>query len=418
MLKSELKEIVKEQNEAATTDTNIIDREILDKIGTDIKSQFIIIISGLRRSGKSTLLTRMRKDTAGYYLNFDDDRLIKFTVEDFQTLYEAFLELYGEKNTFYFDEIQNIKGWERFVRRLHDNGMKVFITGSNASMLSRELGTHLTGRHISYHLYPFSFREYLKFKKIRLPEKNAFTTTEKATFKGAFEDYIKNGGLPEYLKTENREYLKTLYDNILYRDVLIRYHLSNEKALKELLYYVAGNVSKETSFNSIKKILGLGSSTTVREYFNYLENSFLLSLVSRFDYSIKKQIYSNKKVYLIDTALAINLGYRVSKDMGRLLENAVFIELKRRNFDVYYHRDKHECDFLCMEQSRAVQAIQVCYEFNEETRERETNGIIEAMEKHKLKTGLVLTSDQQEELVFGKKKIVVKPIWKWMLEGN
>ena len=163
-------------------------------------------------------------------------------------------------------------------------------------------------------------------------------------------------------------------------------------------------------------MLNLGSSTTVKDYFDFLENSFLVFLVPKFDYSLKKQIYANKKVFLIDTAMAIYAGYRISKDIGRLLENLVFIELKRNEKEVYYFAEKGECDFLLRQGVKIVQAIQVCYDFNDKNKEREIGGLLEAMDKFKLKEGLILTYDQEDELKIKNKKIKILPVWKWLLE--
>lgn len=415
MLKERLKEIITDQAKQPSKG-GLIGRELYTKLETSIKDPFIIIITGIRRCGKSTLLGQLKEKHPGHYINFDDERFVNFKVEDFQVMSEALIELYGEKDIFYFDEIQNIPGWERFVRRLHDSRKKIFVTGSNATMLSRELGTHLTGRYLQMRLYPFSFREFLDLREIAYQDKEYYLAEGKARLKNAFEEYLMEGGFPEYLITKNKDYLKTLYENIIYRDILIRYNLSNEKIMKELVYFIAGNISKEISFNSLKKLLGFGSSTTVKEYFGYLENSFLVYLIPKFEYSLKKQIYSNKKVYLIDNGLAVMLGYRVSNDMGRLLENKVFIGLKKKGSEIYYHKGRHECDFLCAENLKVNQAIQVCYELNDETKERELKGILEAMKEYKLKKGLILTFDQEEELTIENKKIIVRPVWKWLLE--
>lgn len=415
MNKLQIKEIILDQNKQKKEE-NLIDRELFSKVEKNIKNPFIIVISGIRRSGKSTFLKQIMEKHSGYYVNFDDDRLVNFKLKDFQLLYETLVEIYGEKKNFYFDEVQNISGWERFVRRLHDEKEKVFVTGSNASMLSRELGTHLTGRHLNVNIFPFSFKEFLTLNGIEINKGSLFITKEKSQIKKYFEKYLLEGGLPEYLKTGNKEYLKILYENILYRDIIVRYNLSNEKALKELVYLAANNISKEISFNSIKKSLGLGSSTTVKEYFDYLENSYLIFLVPKFDYSLKKQIYANKKVYLIDNALALHLGFRISKDYGRLLENFVFIELKRRNNEIFYYSDKKECDFVVKEKTKIIQAIQVCYEFNEDNKDREVNGLLEAMDKFKLRKGLILTYDQEDEFKIKGKRIILKPVWKWLLE--
>ena len=418
MNKIELKEIVVEQNKQQKIKDNIIERDVFAKIESYVKNPFVIVISGIRRCGKSTLLSQIRTKHHGYYLNFDDDRLIKFKIEDFHFLEEIFMELFGEKNIFYFDEIQNIFGWERFVRRLHDEGKKVFVSGSNASMLSRELGTHLTGRHLEVNLYPFSFREFLKFNNFKLEKNSIYLTATKATIKRFFDDYLINGGFPDYVNEKIKEYLKTLYENILYRDIIVRYNLSSEKTLKELVYLAINNISKEISFNSIKKTLNLGSSTTVKDYFDYLENSFLVFLMPKFDYSLKKQIHSTKKVYVIDNGLAMYLGFRISKDSGRLLENLVFLDLKRRKEEIYYYSNKNECDFILRNGIKITEAIQVCYDFNEDDKEREINGLLEAMNKFKLKNGLILTYDQEDEFDVNGKSIKVTPVWKWLLKNK
>lgn len=414
---SELKEIVLDQ-ERAKKNFPLIERDIFSKVEAYFKNPFVIIVSGLRRVGKSTLLQQIRAKHKGYYLNFDDERLVNFHLEDFQKLHELFIELFGEQNLFYFDEIQNVPGWERFVRRLHDQQKKVFITGSNASLLSRELGTHLTGRYLEINLYPFSFKEFLRLRGVSYTPKEFYLTEIKAKLKKQLEEYISKGGLPEYLHTNNKDYLKTLYENLLYRDIIVRYKLPQEKVLKELVYFVANNISKEISFNSVKKLLNVGSPTTIKEYFQFLENSFLVFLVNKFDYSFKKQIYNNKKVYLIDNALALNLGFRISQDSGRLLENAVFLELKRRSHEIYYYSDKQECDFVVKDNNKISTAIQVCYELNRDNKEREISGLLGALKYFKLKGGIILTYEQEEEKIIENKKIKIIPVWKWMLAGE
>ena len=211
MDRNELKEIIIDQN-GRQEQKGLIDRELFSKVESYIKNDFVIIISGIRRSGKSILLNQIRKKHEGYYLNFDDERLINFKIEDFKVLEELFIELYGEKRIFYFDEVQNIPMWERFVRRLHDERKKVFITGSNASILSKELGTHLTGRYLMLQMFPFSFKEFLSLKKFELNKNSIYLTKSRAEIRKYFEDYFINGGFPEYIRESNPEYLKILYD--------------------------------------------------------------------------------------------------------------------------------------------------------------------------------------------------------------
>ena len=379
----------------------------------------IVVISGIRRCGKSTLLHELRDyhlEESDYYLNFDDERLINFTVDDFQILHEIFIELYGNQTVFYFDEIQNIKGWERFVRRLYDHGNKVFISGSNASMLSRELGTHLTGRYYQVELFPFSFREFLKLTGRICPESSIMTTQESAGLKAAFNEYFLKGGFPAYLKSENKQYLKSLYESILYRDVMVRNGLTSERELLELVHFMASNTSKLLSYNSLAGVIGVKNATTVKNYLGFLHNTYLIFLVNKYDTSLKKQLYNPKKGYFIDPGLVREIGFFHSEDNGRLLENIVFIELKRRAKDVYYHHSKRECDFVIKEKNRIVEAIQVSWSiYDNNTRKREVNGLIDALGCYGLNEGLILTDSEEDLFEQEGYRITVKPVWKWLL---
>lgn len=415
MKSSDLKTVILEQN-SLTFESRLIAREAFQELAAWQKEAAVTVISGLRRCGKSTLLQQLREQHSGYYLNFDDERLVSFRIEDFQKTNEIFHELYGERRTYYFDEIQNVEGWERFVRRLHDARKKVCITGSNARLLSRELGTRLTGRYLQCNLYPFSFGEFLQFKNLVAGPDDFFTTAGRAKLKRAFNLYFESGGMPEFVKTENREYLKSLYESILYRDVLVRHGLTNEKTMKELMLFVLSNIGKQVSYNKLAGVLALKSSTTVKEYFHYLESSYLVILLSKFSHSLQKNIYANKKIYLIDQGFANVLGFRLSRDSGRFLENVVLVELLRRKNELFYFQEKHECDFV-IKQGRAMQlAIQVCYELNEDNKAREFAGLMEAMRACRLSEGILLTYDQEDETSLDGKKIRMLPVWKWLLE--
>lgn len=411
-----LKELAMEQKKEFESDDDFVKRYALDNIAQYLELPHVLIISGLRRSGKSTLLKEIHRyyfdGETIYYFNFEDERLMDFTASDFNLLYETFVELMGECNTFFFDEIQNVTGWELFVRRMHDRGFKFVITGSNSSMLSKELGTRLTGRYIGLELFPFSFNEFLDFHGINVPD--ILLVEDRATIKKQFSDYLQHGGIPEYLKYDNELILKTLYDNILYKDIFARYSLNDEKTLKELSFYLFSNYGNEISYNKLRIMLGV-SINTVKNYIGYLENSYLVFSVPRYDYSVKKQIYSPRKMYAIDTALINATSFKFSRDYGKLLENLVFIELKRRNKDIYYHREKNECDFIIREYDTITGAIQVTATL-EGTKEREYEGLLEALNTYNLDEGLILTEDEEFEDTYKGKKVVVMPVWKWLLD--
>jgi predicted AAA+ superfamily ATPase len=379
----------------------------------------VVVISGVRRCGKSTLLHQIRQGNPekDFYFNFDDERLVNFTVEHFQLLQQVLIELFGEQNTFYFDEIQNIAGWERFVRRLHDYGCKVFLTGSNATMLSRELGTRLTGRYLRFELYPFSFAEFLRVKSMHQGGAGRQDTRKKALISRWFGEYFKTGGFPQYIETGNDLYLKSLYESILYRDVMVRNHLTHEHEVSVLVNYLAGNVSRLISYNSLTGITGVKNPTTIKKYLDFLQDTYLVFQISKYDFSIKKQIQNPKKIYFIDHALVSRLGFRFSENLGRLLENLVFIELRRRHKEVWYHNGKHECDFIIRTKETITEAIQVCYSLSDPVvRKRELSGLKEAMQCYKLKHGMIITREEQEEIKVDGLVISVVPVAGWLLD--
>ncbi len=377
----------------------------------------VLIISGVRRCGKSVLLQQIRNQQPekDYCINFDDDRLAKFTVDHFQLLYEVFIELFGEQKIFYFDEIQNIKGWELFIRRLYDFGVKIIITGSNAKMLSRELGTHLTGRYCYYELYPFSFSEYLKLKGCETSTAEIWSTADISGMNRYFNQFVTEGGFPQYVLTKNADYLKALYESIIYKDVLVRNKLTNEKEMIELVYYLASNVSRPSTYSSLARQTGIKHSVTIKNYIGFLENTFLLFYVPKFDFSIRKQMANPKKSYLIDNAIVEKIGFSFSGNQGRLLENLVFIELKRRGYEVFYFYENTECDFIIRKDNKILGAIQVCYELTRENCKREVKGLQDAMDYLSLNAGIILTTNSENEFNIPDNRIVVMQVWRWLL---
>lgn len=417
--KEDLKRVIIKQKEDVERIDVTIKRDILDKILNWLKDDRVIILTGIRRCGKSTILRQIMKGKENYsYVNFEDERFLGFKAQDFESLNEILIEIYGNPKIYFFDEIQNVDKFETFVRRLQDEGKKVIITGSNASLLSKEFGTRLTGRYKPFEIFPFSFLEFLRFKGIELEKDWNYKTQKKVEIKKAFNEYLYLGGFPEYLKTQDKEYIKNIFDNILYKDVIARYSIKKQKVMKELINILATNISSTFTYNSIKKDLHLANSITVKEYISYLENSYFFFELPRFDFSLRKSLNSPKKIYIIDTAFNQIVGFNFSPNTGKNLENVVLIELKRRKKDVYYFSEKSECDFVVKEEAKITKAIQVCYDLNKENRKREVKGLLEALNKFKLKSGFIITLDQEEEFEEEGRKIKVIPIWKWLLENS
>ena len=418
MNKELLKRVIADQEYYFEQAKASVRREFADNFRV---SPAIVIITGIRRCGKSTLLQQIRatQTEKDYYINFDDERLASFKVEDFQMLLEVLYELFGEQKTFYFDEIQNVDQWERFVRRLHDTGNKVYITGSNARMLSRELGTHLTGRYLARELYPFSFKEFIMLKNPDLLGQNHYKTNVRAEILALFHEYFNNGGFPNFIKTGDELALKTLFENILYRDVMVRNKITNEKEMKELISFLAGNYARLSTNSELAGVIGVKNPTTIKNYLGFLADSYLVFQIGKYDYSVSKQILNPKKSYFIDNGLVRRVGFSFSDNLGHLLENLVFIELMRRGKTVFYHKNGQECDFVLVEGKIVTTAIQVTYAMpNEKTRKREVDGLMEAMNVYKLHSGLIITDDTEEEITINDKKITIIPAWKWLLEEN
>ena len=407
-----IKQIIEEQ-QAILLPKPLVLRESWQKLVQYQGNTQIVIIKGVRRCGKSIALQwlRFQEKAPYFYFNFDDDRLIDFTVQDFQLLLETLVEISGPARIVYFDEIQNILGWERFIRRLHDQGYKIYLTGSNAQLLSQEFGTHLTGRTISIEMYPYAFVEFLRAKEISY-QSDQYSTDQRGLLKNAFNQYMKLGGIPDYVRFEEPQYLKDLYHNILYRDIIVRHKIQNEHEIKSLAHYLASHIGKDMSYNSLKSVIKVAHATTVSDYCYYIEMSYLCFIVNQYSDSLKAQSHYGKKSYFIDPALAKTVGFQTSEEYGRTLENIVFLELKRRAYEVYFYRGDNECDFIIKSSHNLVQAIQVCAHLDHsETYAREMAGLREAMKRHHLKTGLILTDNTERS----EGEITIMPVWRWLL---
>lgn len=399
LLESQIKEVFEYQNSYLEKLPEGTPREILEKI--DLNEPHVTILTGIRRSGKSTVLLQLKNKLQHYnYFSFEDPRLTAFEVNDFFKLEKIFE---SSNDTFLFDEIQNVEGWERYIRVLHDQKKKVIITGSNARILSKELGTSLTGRQITYEIFPFSYTEFLKHLNLSAGIES-------------FSEYLNKGGFPEFLNSNKREVLLNLYNDLIYRDIVVRHGLRNPKVLQELGVYLASNVGKEFSFNKLVKNFDLGSVNSLKSYISYFEDAFLFFTVPRFSFSLKQQAVNPKKIYGIDTGLISILSLSFSKDRGRLLENKAFIHLKRLGKEIYYFRKTGECDFIVSQNRRVEMIAQVCYELNTDNLSREMNGLTEAMDELKFKEGYIFTFNQEDQIQKDGKTIHVVPVWKWMYQ--
>lgn len=395
------------------------EREKLLEISKYKDTPFPVVMSGLRRAGKSTLLSQLaHKFYPGkeyFYVNFEDDRFLNFTTSEFTKLHELLIELFGNYKTFLLDEIQNIEGWEVFVNRMIRAGYKFYITGSNASLLSKELGTKLTGRYIPIELFPFSFEEYLKFRNISMPDLTRLTTVQRGKLRNIFVEYQRKGGIPQALQYPELPIHKTLYEDIINRDIGARYKIADTKPLRELTFYLLSNISALISYNKLKELLGLGSVNTISSYIEYLEASWLLFVVNRYAYSVKKQQIANKKVYCIDTGLTKSVAFSFSEDRGKFLENTVFLKLRRfYDQDIYYFKTEtnREVDFYLSKQKVFIQVTKSLE--NPATREREVQGLLDAMKEVKGSKGLIITEDEKDSLSLDEIEISVIPVYEWL----
>jgi len=418
MNREELYSILFEQQKDFEEENPTIPREMAEKAIKLTSLEMPLVITGVRRCGKSFLLKIIKnilklREKEYFYINFNDDRLIKFEVEDFQKIIDFINEQkYNEKCFLFIDEIQEVSGWEKWIDRIKSK-YKIFITGSNSKLLSSEIATILTGRSISLSLTPLNFKEFLQANKVSI--KNwKLDLKEQAMIRKELSSFIETGGIPKRVITGQNIIIKELYEDILYKDIIKRF-ARLDRQIKETALFFFSNPSSLISLRAISKMSKIKNIATVKSMTEAFESSFLFFFINKFDYSIKTQIQNPRKVYCIDNGFLVNMGFRLSEDKGKLLENLVAIELKRREKEIFYYSNKYECDFLIREGNKIKEAIQVTYELNEKNKEREINGLIEALNKFKLKKGLIITFDQEDKIKSQGKIIKLIPVWKWLL---
>ena len=409
---SDLGDISDSQKVALNNQEQGIERHLLQNL-PDIKSH-ALVVSGIRRCGKSTLLRQFvnKLGRPYFYFNFDDIRLASFSQSDFGLLDKIIAD--SSARLIFIDEIQSAENWELYVRQKLDEGYQLVITGSNASLLSLELGTRLTGRHISKELFPFSYSEFCGFTGAEAGHKSLL-------------DYLEKGGFPEYLKTGNTDILTQLQSDILYRDIMGRYKLRDAASLRRLFVYLVSNPAQQFSPSKLTITAGVKSPTTVLEYISFLEAAYLIHLLPCFAWSLKSQNLAPKKAYIADTGFIKTGSISFSKNYGALLENFVYNSLRIKtgrydssiDSDIFYFTGKNggECYFIVLPHTQPV-CIQVCWELTTDNQDREINGLLEAMEFFNVNSGTIITFNTEDLIETAGKKIDVIPAWKYSLFSN
>ncbi len=417
-----LKTIIKEQAEMIEQrlgNEHIIERDA--KLEDYLKSNVALFILGVRRSGKSTLAMQLFKGQKHGYINFDDERLLGMKANDLNLVLQAFYELYGnDLGNLILDEIQNIEGWEPFVGRLRET-KRVIVTGSNSKLLSGELATRLTGRHIDFTLYPFSFSEFLRYKNVSVG--STLTTQERANMNRLMLEYLNNGGFPEFFKY-GRASLESIYNDIINRDIIQRHKIKNAEALRQIARFLISNSSQEFTYSSLRRITQVKNQITITNWVKYMEDAYLIFAAERFSHKLKNMAIAPKKGFAIDTGLVNLLGFSSDNNLSRLMETCVAIEIKRRsaagrNFNMYYWKDhrQHEVDFVIKTGEKVNQLIQVTNASSlEEIKEREIANIIEAGKELRCDNLLIITLDYEANERINGHAISFVPLWKWLLE--
>lgn len=379
----------------------------------------INVVLGPRRAGKSFFAMHLVRAQGRFgYVNFDDERLTDLT--DYDALIAAVDSIYDKPKHLLLDEVQNIPRWELLVNRLQRQGYRLTITGSNAHLLSSELATHLTGRHMPIVLFPFSFAEYLRTVNREL------TDQEKAE---AFRAYAEVGGYPEPLvkNIQRRDYLTTLVRSVLYKDIVVRRRIRAAQGLEDLAAYLMSNVAQKYSWNTLAQVTRLQSAHTVEKYLGYLEEAFLFFSLRRFSFKLREQARADRKIYCTDNGLITSSSFRFGANMGKLYENLAAVALRKRALEgklEFFHwqgAQQEEVDFVVKEGTRITQLIQVCADIsNPKTKSREVRALLKASTELRCKRLLILTDSaegEEDARWFGARgKVRLVPMWRWALE--
>lgn len=423
MRTDELKRVLisqREEMEEFIGRERIIPREVEENVRGVLSSPRVLTILGVRRSGKSVLAWRLSGENS-LYINFFDERLSEFGPGDFERLLNAARELWGEPKVVVLDEVQEVEGWQKFVSRLMVN-RGVIVTGSSSKLLSGELATYLTGRHVDITLFPFSFREFLRLQGFEFKENWEYSDRVVSEIKRLLEEYLEIGGFPEAIRF-GRLYLPLIYRDLVERDIILRHGVKHQSALRELARYLVSNYSNEFTYSRLGSIVGIRDVHTIRDYVEYMEQAYLIFQLRRFSFKPRSQLISPRKVYPIDTGLARSVSLKSHPERGRLMELAVFLEIKRRlsysliQGDVFYWRDdKGEVDFIVRSEG-GLSPVQVAFSL-EESREREVSNIVRVSKILGSRDALIVTWEEEETIEKEGVKIEVMPLWKFLTGGS
>ena len=435
MDKNEIRAILKDWNDwEGQQDIGIVRSAYLDRLESLIEgSNQVITITGPRRAGKSYLMRQMARRLSDQgtrkenilFVNFEDPRFSSLDTKVLAQVYDVYRGFSSPTDTPYIflDEIQEVTGWEKWVRAMHElRKAKIIVSGSNAQLLSRELGTLLTGRHIDLTVFPLSFAEFLTFSKMEI--NGAFSILGKtAEIDGLLHKYIEAGSFPEVaLSVKKTEVLLNYFDDLLTKDLLKRFRIRKTPVMKALIKYYLSNAANLVSFTSAGKFLQ-ANPHTIEKFSGYLEDVYLIFLLKRFSYKVKEQEKSPRKIYGIDTGLCNSLGFRFSENIGRLAENIVFLTLKKKQIldpqiELFYWKDAQhrEVDFVIKHGLDVESMIQVCWNTRDEkTKNRETRSLQKAMKELKVDKAVIITEDEEGEEKLNGFTVKTVPLWKWLL---
>ena len=396
ILRNTLLEVLKDQRPPAAP-AHEIGRALIQRLPAP-SAQHALVLTGVRRCGKSILQAQLRRTTPGaLYVNLEDTRLYGMQPDDFPALLDVIREVAGDQTVF-LDEVQELPEWPRLVRALLDRGHPLCVTGSNASLLGREMGAKLTGRHRSFEVFPFSYAEYLTF---------GAAAAGPATLQG----YLDDGGFPGYLRERDPQILRQLLRDIVERDIAQRHQLREARHVMNLALFLLANTGQPLSFQSLTKALAIPSVSQTSGYVEFLQDAYLLFAVPKFSPSFKKRVVAPGKYYAVDNGLRCANSPNLTPDIGHRLENAVFLALRQRGLAPCYagEKDAWECDFITDEW-----AIQVCANLTPFNRERELEGLRQACALPGRRRAVVVTLDQKDLLHDGALNVEVVPAWTWL----